>query len=386
MESESISRLEPWFRLRSVPGVGNLLFRRLMDRFQTPDRVFASSSGELASVEGVSDRLAAAIHGQPVTDAVRKELAEIGRSDYSVVTMNDPGYPDLLLRIPDPPPFLYVHGALGDCSRCIAVVGARSATAYGRYTAEKLCREMTGAGITIVSGLARGIDTAAHRGALAAGGRTIAVLGTGLSRIYPEANRELVRRIAASGAVITEFPLNAGPDPHHFPVRNRIISGISLGTVVVEAARKSGSLITARLAAEQNREVFAVPGNVHSAKSAGTHYLIKQGAKLVETAADIFEELPEDVRRRLAHHLEGSETDPTGRPRREAPPLTPEEARVAAALGPYPVHIDLLVRSLGMDPGALSALLMRMELKGAVVQTPGKMFSIERDHGTSIKR
>lgn len=386
LESPSPGGLEPWFRLRSVPGVGNLLFRRLMDRFQSPERAFAASSIELASVEGVSERLAAAIHAQPLTDAVRKELAEISRSDYSVVTMNDPGYPGLLLQIPDPPPFLYVHGALGDCSCCIAVVGARNATAYGRYTAEKLCREMAGAGITVVSGLARGIDTAAHRGALAAGGRTIAVLGTGLARIYPEANRELVRRIAASGAVITEFPLKAGPDAHHFPVRNRIISGVSLGTVVVEAARKSGSLITARLSAEQNREVFAVPGNVHSAKSAGTHYLIKQGAKLVETAADILEELPAEVRGRLAWRPRDAETASADRPARETPPLTPEEARIAAALGPDPIHIDLLVRSLGMDPGTLSALLMRMELKGAVIQAPGKMFSIERDHGTSIKR
>lgn len=357
-----------------------------MDRFQSPERVLAASSEALASVEGVSERLAAAIQGQPLTNAVQKELEEIGRSDYSVVTMNDPGYPDLLLQIPDPPPFLYVHGTLGDCSCCIAVVGARNATAYGRYTAEKLCREMAEAGVTIVSGLARGIDTAAHRGALAAGGRTIAVLGTGLARIYPEANRELVRRIAASGAVITEFPLKAGPDAHHFPVRNRIISGISLGTVVIEAARKSGSLITARLSAEQNREVFAVPGNVHSAKSAGTHFLIKQGAKLVETAADIFEELPEEVRNRLSWSPPGLGTGSTDRPLKEPPPLTPEEARVASALGPYPVHIDFLVRSLGMDPGSLSAILMRMELKGAVIQTPGKMFSIEKDHGTSIKR
>ena len=379
LESEAIGGLAPWFRLRSVPGIGNYLFKRLMDRFQSPDRVFQAPREELLQVDGISNRLAAAIKGHPLTDAVKKELALIDRSDYSIVTMNDPGYPDLLIQIPDPPPFLYVYGRLGDCSRNIAVVGSRNATAYGRYTAERLCSEMAAVGFTIVSGLARGIDTAAHHGALTAGGKTIAVLGTGLERVYPAVNRDLFYRIAESGAVITEFPLKAGPDAHRFPVRNRVISGISLGTVVVEAAQKSGSLITARLAAEQNREVFAVPGNVHSTKSAGTHLLIKQGAKLVETVEDIFEELPHAVTSHMARNQTPAEGAPPERTLKKLPPLSEDEQRVMAALGPYPVHIDVLVRALDIDAGVLSAILMRMELKGVVAQTPGKMFSIETD-------
>lgn len=356
-----------------------------MDRFQAPDRVFQASHEELLAVDGVTGRLAAAIKGHPLTDAVKKELALIDRSDYSIITMTDPDYPGLLIEIPDPPPFLYVYGRLGDCSRNIAVVGSRNATAYGRFTAERLCSEMAAAGMAIVSGMALGIDTAAHKGALAAGGKTIAVLGTGLERVYPAVNQDLFHRIAESGAVITEFPLKAGPDAHHFPVRNRIISGISLGTIVVEAARKSGSLITARLAAEQNREVFAVPGNVHSAKSAGTHLLIKQGAKLVETVADVFEELPHAVTSHMARNQIPPEAVlPVGTPE-GLPPLSADEQQVMSALGPYPVHIDVLVRSLGVDPGALSAILMRMELKGIVAQTPGKMFSIEPDRLKRIK-
>lgn len=357
-----------------------------MDRFQAPDRVFQASHGELLAVDGVTGRLAAAIKGHPLTDAVKKELALIDRSDYSIITMTDPDYPGLLIEIPDPPPFLYVYGRLGDCSRNIAVVGSRNATAYGRFTAERLCSEMAAAGMAIVSGMALGIDTAAHKGALAASGKTIAVLGTGLERVYPAANRDLFHRIAESGAVITEFPLKAGPDAHHFPVRNRIISGISLGTIVVEAARKSGSLITARLAAEQNREVFAVPGNVHSAKSAGTHLLIKQGAKLVETMADVFEELPHAVTSHMARNQIPPEAVlPVGAPKGLPPTLSADEQQVMSALGPYPVHIDVLVRSLGADPGALSALLMRMELKGIVAQAPGKMFFIEPDRLKRIK-
>jgi len=367
---ESMNSLTAWFRLRSVPGVGNYLFKRLMDRFDSPEGVFQSSIDALQSVDGISRRLAAAIKGHPLTSAVKKELALIARSDYSIITMNDPGFPGLLLEIPDPPPFLYVYGDLGNGVRNIAVVGSRSATDYGRVTAQKLCSEMASAGFTIVSGLALGIDTAAHQGALAAGGRTIAVLGTGLEQVYPAANRHLCHQIAKSGAVITELPLKAGPDAQHFPVRNRIISGISLGTVVVEAARKSGSLITARLAAEQNREVFAVPGNVNSAKSVGTHFLIKQGAKLVETVDDIFEEFPQAV----THPTAASST--AGTEWRQGPPLSSEEQRVLSALGPYPIHIDALVRNLDTEPGKLSAVLMQMELKGLVEQTPGKMFAI----------
>ncbi|GBC60778.1 DNA protecting protein DprA [Desulfonema ishimotonii] len=365
-------RLLPWFILRSVPGVGNHLFKRLLDRFGTPDRALDASVEALAGVDGITARLAAVIRQHTETAAVRRETEDLSRSPYRIVTLTDPDYPGLLLEIPDPPPFLYVYGDMGNCSRNIAVVGARSATRYGLFTTGRLCRELATLNMTVVSGMARGVDTAAHAGALAAGGRTIAVLGSGFERIYPTENTELFHRIAESGAVITEFPLRAGPEPHHFPIRNRIISGISLGTVVVEASRKSGSLITARLAAEQNREVFAVPGNIHSFKSAGTHSLIKEGAKLVENAQDIMEELAHVIRDHMAKDRISRQDI-----MENIPPMSPEETTVFKALGPYPVHIDELVRTLGMDPGQLSGILLQLELKGIVAQSAGKMFSIE---------
>ena len=375
MEENTVDRLLPWFQLRSVPGIGNLLLKRLLDRFESPEQVLTASPEQLGGGEGITTRLASAVAGQPVTDQVRRELDRVAERmqdrHFRVIPLTDPDYPGLLLQIPDPPPFLYAHGDLHRAHRNIALVGSRTATRYGIYTTRHLAGELAGLNITVVSGMARGIDTAAHEGALEKGGRTIAVLGSGLDRIYPAENRNLCRRITESGAVITEFPLNAGPDPHHFPIRNRIISGISLGTVVVEAAKRSGSLITARLAAEQNREVFAVPGNIHSFKSAGTHSLLKQGAKLVENAVDILEELPQLIGSHMAkHHVRGEEV-------LDIPPLSEEESLVFKALGPYPIHIDELMRKLDMNPGPLSSILLQLELKGIVAQSPGKLFSIE---------
>lgn len=375
MGEDAVEKLLPWFQLRSVPGIGNLLFKRLLDRFESPERVLAASPDELGQVEGITTRLVKAVAGRRVSDQVRRELDRIedrmGRGGFRVITMADPDYPGLLLQIPDPPPFLYLQGDLNRANRNIAMVGSRNATRYGIFTTRRLAGELASLNITVVSGMARGIDTAAAEGALEKGGRTIAVLGSGLDRIYPSENRALFHRIAESGAVITEFPLNAGPDPHHFPIRNRIISGISLGTVVVEAAKRSGSLITARLAAEQNREVFAVPGNIHSFKSAGTHSLIKQGAKLVENAEDILEELTQLIGTHMANrHVRGEEV-------LDIPPLSEEESSVFKALGPYPIHIDELTRKLDMAPGPLSSILLQLELKGIVAQSPGKLFSIE---------
>ena len=224
-------------------------------------------------------------------------------------------------------------------------------------------------GLTVVSGMARGIDTAAHTGALIGKGKTIPVLGSGFEKVYPSENLTLFRKIAENGAVITEFPLMTDPDPYNFPIRNRIISGISLGTVIVEATKRSGSLITARLAAEQNREVFAVPGSVQSFKSTGTHTLIKQGAKLVEHAQDIVEELSQ-----IIHAQATDKKTAPGKMEIEIPPLSREESIVVELLEPYPVHIDTLVRKLSMESGKLSSILMRLELKGIVVQLPGKFF------------
>jgi DNA processing protein len=263
---------------------------------------------------------------------------------------------------------LHVLGRPPDYRNTVAVVGARKATAYGRRATFDLCRELARCGITVVSGMALGIDTAAHQGALAGGGNTVAVLGSGLGNIYPPQNHKLSRQIAETGCVISEFPINALPEAHHFPMRNRIISGMSLGTVVVEAARRSGSLITARLAAEQNREVFAVPGSIHAQTTQGTHDLIKQGAKLVDKVEDILIEIFPQL---VDESRQASSPGATALP---AAALTPEETTVLSLLGPYPVHIDSLARQQDMPIHQLTSTLSQLELKGVVCQEPGKYF------------
>ena len=361
-----MSSPRPWFTLKSVPGIGNLLFRRLVQRFGSPEAVFNAGDEDLLAIQGVSTRLIRAIHRQRPSAAIERELEKIRRKGFTIVTQTDPDYPSLLLQIPDPPPFLYVHGNLPADGLHIAVVGSRHATAYGLSTTRRLCMDLVRQGVHIVSGMARGVDTAAHFGAIDGGGRTVAVLGTGLARIYPKENEDLYHRIAQNGAVVTEFSLDTGPDAHHFPARNRIISGMCHGTVVVEATGRSGSLITARLAGEQNREVFAVPGNIHSFKSVGTHALIKDGAKLVAHAGDILDEF----------QIVPTQPTDAGQPLVPAcPPLTDEEARVIDGLDVEPVHIDDLARKLGLQAGRLSGLLLQLELKGWVSQSPGKRFA-----------
>ena len=363
--------IRPWFYLKSVPGVGNLLCKRLIDRFKSPENVIQASDEKLRQVDGLTDRHVVALKNHKMPDSVEAELALVANNDYRIVALTDSKYPRLLREIPDPPPFLYVYGRLEGHSGNLAVVGSRNATSYGLSTTHNLCVSLASHNLTIVSGMARGIDTAAHEGALAAKGKTIAVLGSGLEKIYPLENRKLFHRIAENGAVVSEFPLMAEPEAHHFPLRNRIISGMSLGTMVVEATRKSGSLITARLAAEQNREVFAVPGSIQSFKSAGTHTLIKQGAKLVEHAQDVIEELAPFVR--FDEGLENNPADQTGE---KLELLSDEEVRVYHTLEPYPVHIDELVRKISMKPGKLLSILLKLELNGMVEQSPGKLFSI----------
>jgi DNA processing protein len=367
-----MERLVPWFNLKGVSGIGNLLFRRLLDRFSSPRLVFEATREELLAVDGITPRLAAAIISRRrVPHQIEAELEAVFNSGCRVLTGNDAEYPRLLFQIPDPPPCLYIRGRLEPSMDAIAVVGSRNATGYGKAVARRLSADLANCHLTVVSGLALGIDTCAHQGALQAGGKTVAVLGTGLNRIYPAENRKLCAAIAENGAVVSEFSLDAGPDARHFPVRNRIISGMALGTLVVEATLKSGSLITARLAAEQNREVFAIPGSIDSFKSTGTHALIKQGAKLVENVQDILEELPP-----------GGYRLPAGAGDRLAPripvpqALSPLDRKIVAALDFYPVHIDTLVRKLALDPGELAAALLQLELKGVVSQAPGSLFSL----------
>ena len=362
--------IRPWFSLKSVPGVGNLLCKRLIDRFKSPENVFQATYQELLQIDGLTKRQAVAIKAHKISDSVKGELALVAKRGYRIVTLTDSDYPGLLREIPDPPPFLYVYGRLEGNSAKLAVVGSRNPTDYGVTSTRDLCESLIAYKLTIVSGMARGIDTAAHEGALASKGKTVAVLGSGLERIYPAENRKLYHQIAENGAVVSEFPLMAKPEAHHFPIRNRVISGMSLGTVVVEATKKSGSLITARLAAEQNREVFAVPGSIQSFKSTGTHTLIKQGAKLVEHAQDIVEELTAWIQ-----ISEGPQTGLAGKTGLDRSRLSDDEVLVLNALSPYPVHIDDLIRKIPMDTGKLSSVLLKLELDGLVHQAPGKLFS-----------
>jgi DNA processing protein len=365
--------LFPWFSLKCVPGIGNHLFKRLLNAFSTPQGVFEATREELLQVEGVTSRIVTALRNHKPSENLQRELDHIQQHGFQIVTMLDSAYPRLLWEIPDPPPYLYVYGKLDENPKNIAVVGSRHPTTYGINTARDLGKDLAAIGITVASGMARGIDTAAHEGALMGKGKTIAVLGCGLDRIYPAENRKLYHRIAENGAVISEFALMTEPEAHNFPIRNRIISGISLGTVVVEASKKSGSLITARLAAEQNREVFAVPGSVQSFKSIGTHTLIKQGAKLVEHVQDIIEELSPFLETQIPIAGEPKQPDETGGIKAS---LSSEEAFVYQILGPYPEHIDDLVRKTSMETGKLSSILLKLELKGIVQQSPGKLFSI----------
>jgi DNA processing protein len=369
-----MDHIRSWFYLKSVPGVGNFLCKRLIDRFKSPQNVITASDQELMQISGLTMRHVAAIKNHKLPDDVDDELRLIENKKYRIVTLADPEYPGLLREIPDPPPLLYVYGRLEGNSANLAVVGSRNATGYGITTTNRLCESLAAYKMTIVSGMARGIDTAAHEGALAGRGRTLAVLGSGLEQIYPAENRKLFHRIAENGAVVSEFPLKAKPEAHHFPIRNRVISGMSLGTVVVEATKKSGSLITARLAAEQNREVFAVPGSVQSFKSTGTHTLIKQGAKLVEHAQDIVEELTA-----LVDFTAQPQTKPERGAAADSPRLSDEEVRVLHALEPYPIHVDKLARNISMEPGRLLSILLILELNGMAVQSPGKLFSISGD-------
>lgn len=362
----------PWLTLKYVPGIGNLLVNRLIGRFGSPERVFEASTERLLEVEGISHRLITAIRQAVLPDEIHKDLDMITQKGYHILCLTDPDYPCLLREIPDPPPVLYVAGAINPFENCLAVVGSRNATSYGVTTTRQISGDLAGKGLCIVSGMARGIDTAAHEGAMMGNGRTIAVLGSGLEQIYPAENRDLFQKITENGAVISEFPLNAMPEAHHFPQRNRIISGISLGTLVVEATRNSGSLITARLAAEQNREVFAIPGSIHSYKSTGTHILIKQGAKLVEHVQDILDELNLDQR-----SLTEPKINRTGKPSISVlPPLSEPESLVFNALSTYPVHSDELVRKLSLTSGKLMAILLQLEVKGLVQQTEGNYFSL----------
>ena len=349
--------LAAWLRLTLIPGIGGETQRKLLAAFGLPEAIFAA--GRLAARSVIGDR-ADLLFDNDSDAAVEQALAWNEQPGQTIITLGDSHYPPALLEIPDPPNILYVRGnpALLQ-QRGIGVVGSRNATPQGVQTAENFARHLAAQGQCIISGLALGIDTAAHRGALAADGNTVAVIGTGADRIYPARNKELALAIAARGAIVSEFPLGTPAVAHNFPRRNRIISGLARGVLVVEAAPESGSLITARLAAEQGREVFAIPGSIHSPVARGCHKLIKQGAKLVETASDILEEL--------------SQFDETpAMPIVTAP--TGDESPLLIALGHDPCNLDDLVERTGQSADQIIPELLTLELDGLIAPLPGNRY------------
>ena len=351
--------------LNLIPGLGSATLRRLLDGFGGVDRLWAAGPEELQQAGGitplVAQRLAA---GRQDDGRLARELSLAQRAGAQVVTLADADYPAMLRTIHDPPVVLYVRGALNAEEPAVAVVGSRSASLYGLQCAEHLSEDLALRGIAVVSGLARGIDAAAHRGALKASGRTIAVLGSGLNRLYPPEHDRLAAQIAQQGAVISEFSMETLSLPQYFPRRNRIISGLSLGVVVVEAAHRSGALITADCALEQGREVFAVPGPMTAVTSQGTHHLLKQGARLVTSVEDILEELrlvPEPAQAAQDHMAVAALSGPA--------------QRVAACVSERePRHLDAIAAASGLAVSEASALLLDLELRRMVQQLPGKRF------------
>jgi len=354
-----------WIGLSSIPGVGRVTFRKLAQHFGSPERALSASSQDLKTISGLSDKVINEITSFSWREYAEQELAKARDAGIAIIIAEDAAYPTALKNTPDPPLFLYVKGDLqqGDG---IAIVGTRKPTHYGLTVTRRISSELASAGLTIVSGLARGIDTQAHRGALAAKGRTIAVLGCGIDVAYPPENKGLMEDISRSGAVVTENPFGTQPESGYFPARNRIISGLSRGTVIIEAAEDSGSLITAKYALEQGRKLFAVPGNIGLVNSRGSNSLIKQGATLVESAQDILQNLK----------IQSADAQSAGAAR-DLPSLTKDEEPVFRQITNEPKHIDLLMKESNTTPARISGVLVTLELKGLVRQLPGKYYIIE---------
>ena len=362
MSATDINETGAWLRLTLIPGLGNATLRKLLAEFGSPEGVIAARPAELRHF--VSADIAAQISGGSNTAGMQQALAWLSEPMNHIVSLGDPDYPQLLLQTADPPVILYVKGRLELLNRpSLAIVGSRNATAQGTTNATDFARALSDAGITIVSGLALGIDAAAHRGGLAGCASSLAVIGTGLDVVYPARNKALAHELAERGALVSEFALGTPPLGSNFPRRNRVISGMSLGCLVVEAALQSGSLITARFANEQGREVFALPGSIHSPLAKGCHALIKQGAKLVDTANDILEELKLSVVPSAA---------PAG------PVCTPSAARLLDQLGYDPCGLDALSARTGLGPDVVSAALLELELGGLVEALPGGQYQRTR--------
>lgn len=368
--------LETLLLLNMVPCLGGISLFRLINAFSKPKEILEAGKDKLLMIEGMTNRKVDEINkAKRDTDKVDKELKLCKSDNVDIITILDKDYPQNLKNIYDPPVVLYVKGNLLDCDyNSIAVVGSRRASFYGISTASRLSTELAQLGITIVSGLARGIDTASHKGAISAKGRTIAVLGSGLLKLYPPENKDLAEAISCNGAVISEFSLETPPLARNFPRRNRIISGLSLGVVVVEAARNSGALITADSALEQNREVFAVPGKMDSLTSTGSHSLIKQGAKLISSTQDIIDEVGIKLRN-FSKDIEPNNTlEESANNNTVDSHLDTKEGGVYKILSRQPLYIDEIISLTNMNMPQLSPILMRLQLKNMIKELPGKNF------------
>ncbi|MBI3269539.1 MAG: DNA-protecting protein DprA [Planctomycetes bacterium] len=360
--------------LNAVQGIGSVLHRRLLTRFGSNRAILRATEKDLREVRGIGPVIARELRAASDGKRADAELELAAKSGISILTAESPAFPRSLTTIYDAPMLLYARGALlpGD-DLAIAVVGSRRSTPYGQAQADKLSSALAARGVCVVSGLARGIDTCAHEGALRAKGRTVAVLGSGLLNIYPPENGRLSHRIAESGAVLSEFPLSSPPDARHFPRRNRIVSGLSLGVLVVEAPTRSGALITVDWALDQGREIFAVPGRIDGESSRGCHAILRQGAKLVETVEDILEELgPHRARLVPATGVAGAGLSAGAAAPK--PELDEKEEILFGLLGSEPIDIDSLTTDSSLPPSSVSATLLLLEMKGLAKQLPGKLF------------
>ncbi len=363
ISSETKERLVDTLALLSIPGIGRGRFTRLVSHFGSPAQALGASFDALAAVPGLSEVLAGAIKEKCDSDTAHLTAARIAQLGWAVLFPDSPEYPSLLAQIDDRPPLLFRSGEpILEHDKMIGIVGTRHATEWGRRFTARLATELAQAGVTVVSGMAEGIDSAAHRGALEAGGQTFAVWGTPIDLVYPPSNRELSERIQKQGAVYSEYWPGTVTNPSNFPERNRIISGMSEGVIVVEAGLKSGALITAQFALDQGRELFAVPGRPDSERSFGANSLIKQGARLLTCTKDVFDEIP-----RLSGEL-------TAKRVRQKPDLTDIEIKMVDHLSSGPLQIDQLCRMAGLTVSEIMEYLLALELKGVVQELPGKRF------------
>ena len=390
MSSPIPDDLDAWLRLSLTPGVGDTTARRLLAAFGLPDQVFAQSQSALRQV--VTPAQSLALLTPPASWSAQCHLTRAWLAEAegrSIVTLADAAYPRVLLEMSDPPLLLYLQGRTDLLAhpQCLAVVGSRNPTPQGELTAHDMSRALAAAGVCIVSGMALGVDGAAHSGALDAAGATIAVVGTGLDRVYPRRHLALAHRIAQTGLLVSEFALGSSPAPANFPKRNRIIAGLSQGTLVVEAALASGSLITARLAAEMGREVFAIPGSIHAPQAKGCHALIRQGAKLVETAQDVLEDMRMLASAAPVQSRQAVPAEPPALGASDASaPLTDQggevvpagvcgpQASLLAQMGYHPLSLDALQARTGHAAADLQAWLMELELDGHIARVPGGLF------------